>query len=286
MIFLLLFYIKLLIEEKFNEYENPPVCFITAIYSTYETSCKKFVTQTIKSDFICFTDNENIESNGWTIDTTPYHYLNPSKLDNGNYLNSLKNNTHTFNIGKYYKQAFRNIPRLKKYKVIIWLDGTIEITNENVSKYILDNIYDHLVIGWAHEYSNGLLSYQCEAVKFDPKYADVNWNNQKQPYQDLEKHYKLYLKKGYDEDYFKQYNIKNFGTWVTCFVAFLNDDIIDHFLNFWYLQTLTLSTQDQLSFSYVCQKTKLIPFTLPNADIAGSHPHTMTDFYIKHPHGK
>ena len=45
------------------------ICFITAIYGKYEKSCKPFVKQTIDTDFICFTDDENIISNGWTIDT-------------------------------------------------------------------------------------------------------------------------------------------------------------------------------------------------------------------------
>ena len=38
------------------------ICFITAIYGNYEASCKKFVEQSIKTDFICFTDNINIET--------------------------------------------------------------------------------------------------------------------------------------------------------------------------------------------------------------------------------
>ena len=49
------------------------ICFISAIYGSYEKSCKKFVNQTIETDFICFTDNNNLISNGWIIDTTPYH---------------------------------------------------------------------------------------------------------------------------------------------------------------------------------------------------------------------
>lgn len=73
---------------------------------------KKFVKQTIETDFICFTNNENIISNGWFIDSIPYHNIYKSPLDND----------HTFNIAKYYKQAFRNIPRLNKYDVIIWID--------------------------------------------------------------------------------------------------------------------------------------------------------------------
>ena len=52
------------------------VCFITAIYGNYEATCKKYIAQAIVTDFICFTDNKNIESNGWIIDTTPYHLVN------------------------------------------------------------------------------------------------------------------------------------------------------------------------------------------------------------------
>jgi hypothetical protein len=114
------------------------VCFITAIYGNYEQTCKKFVKQTIETDFICFTNNENIISNGWFIDYTPYHNIYKSPLDND----------HTFNIAKYYKQTFRNIPRLNKYDVIIWIDGSIEIIYDKVSEYIFLNIYDKQIITW------------------------------------------------------------------------------------------------------------------------------------------
>jgi hypothetical protein len=89
------------------------ICFITAIYGNYETSCKRFVQQTIPTDFICFTDNENIISNGWIIDTTPYHLINKNIFDDGTYVNSLTNNKHKFNLAKYYKQSFKSIPILK-----------------------------------------------------------------------------------------------------------------------------------------------------------------------------
>ena len=59
------------------------ICFITAIYGGYEITCKKYAKQTVDTDFICFTDNMNIVSNGWKIDTTPYHLLNKSSQDNG-----------------------------------------------------------------------------------------------------------------------------------------------------------------------------------------------------------
>ena len=116
------------------------ICFITAIYGDYEISCKKYVQQTIDTDFICFTDNQDIISNGWIIDTTQYHSINKSPLDDDNFNNSFTNNTHTFNIAKYYKQAFQNISILKKYDVIVWVDDTIEIINDRTSEYILNHI--------------------------------------------------------------------------------------------------------------------------------------------------
>lgn len=264
------------------------ICFITAIYGNYEATCKKFVKQTIDTDFICFTNNDNIISNGWIIDTTPYHLVNKSEIDNDTYVNSLCNNKHTFNIAKYYKQSFINIPRLDKYDVVVWIDGTIEIIYNRTSEYILHYIYKEKIIGWHHEYRNGILSKEVKA-SHDERYTSKFWNNQPQPYQDVDNQYKCYLDDGYNDIFFKR--IKSFtphlGVWITCFVAFLHKDKdIKNFLNLWYLQTLKYTTQDQIGFPYVCQKTHLIPFTLPNKEIHGNEAHKKTMFYIKHSHGK
>lgn len=263
------------------------VCFITAIYGDYEKSCKRFVQQTVDTDFICFTDNKNLINNGWTIDTTPYHILNKSKIDNDQYVNSLCNNKHNFNIAKYYKQSFSDIPILKKYDVVVWLDGTIEIIYNKVSEYIINNIYKYKIIGWHHNWRKGLLAEEVKASHFY-RYTSTFWNNQHQPYQDIDYQYKCYLADGYLDQYFK--NIQPYsqylGVWITCFVAFLHKHKdIQNFLNLWYLQTLKYTTQDQIGFSYVCQKTNIIPLTLPNVDVNGD-PSNKTEFYIKHSHGK
>jgi hypothetical protein len=251
------------------------VCFITAIYGNYEVTCKKFARQTIPTDFICFTDNPNIVANGWIIDSTPYHRLIPSPIDNGKYINSLSNNTHTFNIAKYYKQAFQNIPMLKKYDVVIWLDGTVEIIDNKCSEWILNNINKHKVIGWNHEHRYGSLKGEVDASNFS-RYTSTRWNNQPQPYQDIFKQYEAYLNDGYTD----------VGLWVTCFIAFDNKNHdVTNFLNTWYLQTLQHTTQDQIGFPYTCYKHKILPYTLPDSVISGDRPHSSTQFYIKHCHG-
>lgn len=265
------------------------ICFITAIYGGYESSCKKFVRQTVETDFICFTDNNHIINNGWIIDTIPYHFIHQSPLDNNTYTNSFCNNRHTFNIAKYYKQSFSNIPRLQKYDVVVWLDGTIEIIYDKTSEYILNHIYKEKIIGWHHEHRYGSLRNEVIISHHCNRYFTTHWNNQTQPYQDIDYQYKCYLEEGYNEDFFKNMNshTPHMGVWITCFVAFLHKDTdIRNFLDLWYLQTLKYTTQDQVSFPYVCQKTNIIPFTLPNHEVYGVRPHSNTMFYIKHEHGQ
>ncbi len=264
------------------------IAYITAIYGNYELSCKKFVEQTVKSDFICFTDNKEIISNGWIIDTNPYHLTNKSILDDDKKINSISNNKHTFNIAKYYKQQFYNIPKLKDYDCVVWLDGTVEIINDSISTYLLNNIDINNIIGWSHEYRKGKLIAETMASDFI-RYTSTKWFNQEQPFQNIYKQYVHYINDGYKEDFWDKYKLKtnneNFGLWITCFVAFNNKkEIIKKFLDLWYVQTLNYSTQDQISFPYVCQKLNLIPLTLPNDDINGNKPHEKTDFYIKHNH--
>ena len=197
------------------------------------------------------------------------------------------NNKDTFNVAKYYKQSFSNISILQKYDAVVWLDGTIEIIYNKTSEYILNNIYKEKIIGWHHEMRYGDLSKEVEASHFN-RYTSTFMNKQSQPYQDVDKQYKCYLDEGYDNSFFKNIikDRPHVGMCITCFVAFINKDKeVSKFLEFWYLQTLKHTTQDQVGFPYVCQKTNIIPFTLPNNEISGDYPHKNTLFYIKHEHG-
>lgn len=266
---------------------NVRICFITAIYGGYEQTCKPFAPQTVPTDLVCFTDNPHICGNGWEIDNTPYHLTHKSHLDDCAQVNSLSNNQHTFNVAKYYKQAFTNIPRLKEYEVVVWLDGTIEVTNARVSEYILRHIHSAKIIGWHHEHRYGMLQDEVVASHFH-RYTSTFWNNQAQPYQDVDRQYSSYLADGYTDAYFKNMHMHtpHFGVWITCFVAFLqHDPDVSRFLDMWYTQTLQHTTQDQIGFSYVCQMSGLSPMTLPNEDVSGV-PSETTDFYVKHTHGK
>lgn len=100
------------------------ICFITAIYGDFTLKCKAFAKQTISTDFICFTDNENITSNGWTIYTTPCEL---------------------------------NQQWSKKYNVIIWLNNRVEIIDEKISEYVMNYIHDEKMMGCHNVHKQGFL---------------------------------------------------------------------------------------------------------------------------------
>ena len=147
---------------------HPRIAFITAIYGTYERSCKSFPYQTVPADFICFSDQSHLpslpECSRWDVDLFPYHeeMWNRSVFPTAWYTNLLYNHTHEDIIGarnsikrlasflesssetnssarwqelynyaavKFYKMCFYYIERLQKYDVVVWVDATIKIHN-------------------------------------------------------------------------------------------------------------------------------------------------------------
>jgi len=277
---------KYILKNRNNNYK-PKICIITAIYGNYEKSCKPLCPQSIEYDKICFSDSHIKNNNGWEIDTEPYHLLNKSKIDTGNYLNSLNNNKHTFNIAKYYKQNFYNIPKLKKYDIVIWMDGTIEIVNPYFMEYFSLILRDNKIATFEHEYREAKLEQEVIASNFY-RYTSTKWNGQDQPYQDIFAQFENYKKDGYSDDYWKKYSKrKNYGVWITCVVGFdMNKKETIDFLDYWYLQTLKFTTQDQIGFPYALQKQEINPYTFPDNFVKRNENHHQNELYIKHSHGK
>lgn len=207
---------------------SPKVVFITAIFGVfYEKRLHRTLPQSIPSDWICFTDNEKLQPNGWEIDRNPYHTTHPSKLDDGTFWNSYSKNTHPFNIAKYYKESFQNIPRLKKYDVVIWIDGNTQIQYDGVAEYALKKIriQGEKVLVFHHEYRQGNL--ESEAIGSDlytNKYRSTSWFGYKQPQQHVHQQYLTYVKLGYDQGYWLKIKEKIGSTdpHVRTFITILN----------------------------------------------------------------
>lgn len=259
---------------------TPKIAFITAVYGSYEKTCKPFVPPSIPADFICFTNQPELIPNGWTLDLTPYHLMEPKPACwNEEFYNT--KNKHTFCVAKYYKQAFYLIPRLKQYDVVIWLDGTIQITNADAARIVAEAVFTQSpVTCFMHEYrinlSDSLLG-ECEASNFE-RYTSTWTMNQEQPVQRIMEQYHTYMAEGYTQNFFEG----GPSMWITCLVGFnMRHPKTQEFLQLWYQQTLQHSTQDQVGFPYVCWRTNIKPYTLP-----GNNAHYDTFLYSKLSHGK
>lgn len=124
---------------QYNMVKDKSCAVITANMGGYDETLLPFHYQYKECDFIAFVDDDFKNSidkgikkrNGWKIDNTKYHILNPSPLDTGEFKNSLtgKENPDIRSVYKFYKQQYYRIPILQKYDTVIWIDGNRQIKN-------------------------------------------------------------------------------------------------------------------------------------------------------------
>ena len=231
---------------------NGNVAIITSVYGNREKSLKNIIPQNYPTDYYAFVADSNITNNGnWIIDSKKYQFDSSTKslVDNNNMKNSVLKNQHPYNQYKYYKMQFYRIPKLRKYKYIIWLDSSFEIISNKLVSILIDTINKkNSPILFIRHPKRKTMYQEWKACKKDPR-----WNNKtlwgiKQPFQNITNQILFYKKSGY--------NIKKKGLWVTGF--FLIN--MEHpkslkFLDLWYIQNLKYSTHCQLSLPYVAWKT-------------------------------
>lgn len=272
------------------------ISFITALYGSAEKMCKPILRQNTKQyldddtsiincDFICFTDQIDLDANGWTLDRYPYHLdAQYNIIDDGSFNNSIKNNNHPRNIMKYYKLQFHRIPCLKLYDVIIWIDSTMIIKSENIANYmayIIKKSNLHIFLS-EHEYRYGKLNNEVEACL--QAYTTSYYKNRGETPQNFKKQYDDYINDGYDDKFWKRINDSNhYGFWACGFIAFnmtinTNSTDIIELLDLWYLHVLKYTNRDQISFPYVCWKLHVIPYTFPDTYMIGN-AHFENTFY-------
>lgn len=290
----------------FNVPKNsqPPVsakiAFITAVYGAphNNTRLKAIKNQTIPVDWICFTDQQSLKQNsqpGWIYDYVPYHVVYPNPVDDGKGVNSILRNKHPFSVYKYYKVSFQQIPRLKHYEVVVWMDSNLQITNTQTATYLYDKIvhgHSDIVAFSDDRYNGSLAKLVLHAIRED-KYNSTMWLGVRQPQQEILKIYRAYLAFGYNESHWRDMSVKssvhaennnNFGVWHTTFFAVNNKDLkMTIFLRYWYKQIMQV-TLDELSFPMSAQMFNIVPYTLPDEDVWVKVSGVKTMFYTKRNH--
>jgi hypothetical protein len=257
--------------EMFEEKE-PRIAFITCITNGYDSTLKEPVKQTYSNvSFIAYCDKDYrvdpIDSQ-WNIRDLVHHANERSLM----FRNSIENNKHSFNIAKYYKCMFWTFPELNEFDVVVWLDGSIQITNPNCALEVMNIVYENGLspLLFKHEYRSCFID-ESIASHMD-RYTSTFWNNQSQPYQDVDAQAQQYMQVGCPE---------NFGLWITCFVAWnMRNPLTPLLLQSWYQEILVHTTQDQISFPFVMWRHNMAIYTLP-----GDNAHDETIYYKKLSHG-
>jgi hypothetical protein len=118
--------------------------------------------------------------------------------------------------------------------------------------------------------------FEESLASIDKRYKSKFWFNQPQPYQDVDAQAAAYLEQGCP---------KSSGLWITCMLAYhIKKESVKEFMDAWYHEILSKTTQDQISFPYLVWKLKPNLYTLPDDKYTGGLAHFYTDMYVKHKH--
>lgn len=137
-----------------------------------------------------------------------------------------------------------SIDILNNYKYLIWIDGDMEIINENFVPEILSYLKNGFVMS---PHFDGRKCAYGEASIRPEKYA-------KEPF---EEQINLYKSEGFPE---------NYGLY-ECGVSArdMTNEEVKNFGEVWYHQNMIFSCQDQVSAPYCLWKTNFVPDVLPKS---------------------
>lgn len=185
-------------------------------------------------DWYYYTDDLTIESKQWNIinDTNFYNLI---QVIHNNDFNRMKS--------KFVKTNFIDLlNKQNKYKYIIWLDASIDITNINIIRNILNllsndkdfYIYEHYIRNKI--YDEYLLSITMEKYKNQSLGEQINY----------------YIKDNYNDNKLYESGI---------FIC-KNNDLMKKCMIDWWNEIKKYGYQCQISLPYVLNKNNIIPYLL------------------------
>lgn len=234
---------KSAIPEGFKGNQKPyKVAVITAIFGNYDTVKEHPIRLSDKVDWYCFTDNKNLKSNFWNVIYTPYHLQNDDGSLSGN-INSFDSITdekvRNMMAAKYYKAKTHEIDILKEYDYFIWVDGSIFLRDSFLEEVF--KLFDrgYTLISFKHS-KRATLEDEIEESRLLKKYTS----------QPLEEQYTRYKNEGYNNDV---------GLFENTIMIRKNTKENAKLFDLWWVQNVTLSYQDQLSYPYCLWKLNMYP---------------------------
>lgn len=198
------------------------ICVYTCITGNYDGLSKIYPSQNPNIDFICFTDNQELEycSGNWNIRSIPNEL---------NYLSKVKQ-----------QRIIKACPNryLQDYDVSLWIDGNISIVSD-IYKFLKKYNIEKIPFFTKKHPCRNCIYEEAKKVLQMKKDFPQNVNPQ------IER----YRKEGFPE---------NFGLHETGVILRRHREVCVHvFGNMWAKEIMTFSHRDQLSFDYCRWKTEI-----------------------------
>lgn len=206
-------------EETIEDIKNNKIAIYTAFTGNYDTLKHPDVIDE-NCDYICFTDNSELESDLWKI--IP---MEESILDNNRKAKQYKILPHKY---------------LKDYKYSFWLDGTFKIKG-SIREYIYDNIRANSNMLIVVHTERDCVYDEYNASKIIPRY----------PRAVMEEQVEFYRSQGFPKHY-------GLGVMGALFRKHNDSDVIKT-MEDWWDENIKYTNQDQLSFAFVCWKNDFHP---------------------------
>ena len=206
-------------EETIEDIKNNKLVIYTAFTGDYDTLKHPDVIDD-NCDYICFTDNPDLESDLWKI--IP---MEESILDNNRKAKQYKLLPHKY---------------LKDYKYSFWLDGTFKIKG-SIREYIYKNIRANSNMLVVVHTERDCVYEEYKASKIIPRY----------PRAVMEEQIEHYRSEGFPEHY-------GLGVMGALFRQHNHPEVIK-VMDDWWDENIKYTNQDQLSFAYVCWKNDFHP---------------------------
>lgn len=215
------------------------ICVYTCITGDYDNLNEiKNIEKGI--DYICYTNNKRIKSKTWSV-----KYITDDSLSNIKLARKIK---------------IIGTDELKKYDIVVWIDGSIEFTTsikKFIDKYV--DLSKNDLVGFKH---------YCRTSIRDEIIACLLYN--KENAENAVKLNKFYSKEKFIDEYgliesavlFRNFKNKN----------------VQKCMNLWFSMIINYSHRDQLSFQYAAEKSnlkyKLLNISTWNNKYFISKPHT------------
>jgi len=206
-------------DETIEDIKNSKIAIYTAFTGDYDTLKEPEVIDE-NCDYICFSDNPDLESDLWKI-----VLMEDSTLDNNRKAKQYKLLPHKY---------------LKDYKYSFWLDGTFKIKG-SIREYIYENIKAHSPMLVVVHTERDCVYEEYKASKIIPRY----------PRAVMEEQVNFYKSQGFPPHY-------GLGVMGAIFRKH-NDERVIKLMEDWWDENIRFTNQDQLSFAYVSWKNDFHP---------------------------